>query len=87
MFIDLFPGIEEKVVRHMLATPDIKGIVLKTFGAGNGPNSQWFIDAIKETVDRGIVVLNITQCYNGSVEPYRYVTGLDLCECRGYLRA
>ena len=78
MFIDLFPGIEEKVVRHMLATPDIKGIVLKTFGAGNGPNSQWFIDAIKETVDRGIVVLNITQCYNGSVEPYRYVTGLDL---------
>lgn len=78
IFIDLFPGIKEQSVRHMLATPGIKGVVLKTFGAGNGPNSQWFIDAIKETVNKGIVVLNITQCYNGSVLPFRYVTGLDL---------
>lgn len=78
MFIDLFPGIEEKVVRHQLNTPGIKGVVLKTFGAGNGPNSQWFLDAIKETIARGVVVVNITQCNNGSVLPSRYVTGLDL---------
>lgn len=78
IFIDLFPGIQESAVRHMLNTPGIKGVVLKTFGAGNGPNSQWFIDAIRETVERGIVVLNITQCNNGSVLPFRYVTGLDI---------
>ena len=78
LFIDLFPGIEERAVRHLLNTPGIKGIVLKTFGAGNGPNSQWFLDAIRETVERGVVVVNITQCNNGSVLPYRYVTGLDL---------
>lgn len=78
MFIDLFPGIEERVVKYMLHTPGIKGVVLKTFGAGNGPNSQWFIDLIRETVERGIVVVNITQCNNGSVLPFRYVTGLDL---------
>ncbi len=78
LFVDLFPGIREEVVRHMLSTPGIKGMVLKTFGAGNGPNDQWFIDAIRETVDRGIVVVNITQCNNGCVHPFRYVTGLEL---------
>lgn len=78
LYIDLFPGIKESVVRHMLSTPDIKGIVLKTFGAGNGPNDQWFIDSIKDTVSRGVVVVNITQCNNGSVHPFRYVTGLEL---------
>ncbi len=78
LYIDLFPGIKEDVVRHMLNTPGIKGVVLKTFGAGNGPNVQWFIEAIKETVNRGVVVVNITQCNNGSVLPFRYVTGLEL---------
>lgn len=78
LYVDLFPGIKESVVRHMLSIPGIKGIVLKTFGAGNGPNDQWFIDAIKETVDKGVVVVNITQCNNGSVHPFRYVTGLEL---------
>ncbi|MDE5975844.1 MAG: asparaginase, partial [Muribaculaceae bacterium] len=37
IFVDLFPGIEERAVRHILNTPGIKGVVLKTFGAGNGP--------------------------------------------------
>lgn len=62
----------------MLATPGLKGVVMKTFGAGNGPNSEWFIKTIKEAVEKGIVVINITQCNNGSVLPFRYVTGLDL---------
>ena len=78
IFLDLFPGIREESVRHMRSMPGIKGIVMKTFGAGNGPNDQWFIDAIKETVERGVVVVNITQCNNGSVHPFRYVTGLEL---------
>lgn len=78
IFLDLFPGMNERSVRHMLATPGLKGVVMKTFGAGNGPNSEWFIKTIKEAVEKGIVVINITQCNNGSVLPFRYVTGLDL---------
>lgn len=78
LYIDLFPGIKESVVRHALNTPGIKGVILKTFGAGNGPNVGWFIDAIKETVEKGIVVVNITQCNNGGVHPFRYQTGLEL---------
>lgn len=78
MFLDLFPGINESIVRHALNTPNIKGIILKTFGAGNAPNDAWFIDAIKDAVGRGIVIVNVTQCPNGCVLPFRYATGCDL---------
>ncbi len=81
IIIDLFPGITESVVRHMLATPGIKGVVLKTYGAGNGPDDEWFIEAVRDTVKRGVVVVNITQCTNGSVHPYRYMTGMELARC------
>lgn len=80
MVIDLFPGIEERVVRHSLATPGVKGIVLKTFGAGNGPTDPWFYDALREAVENGKVIVNITQCENGGVQPNRYACGLELAQ-------
>ena len=79
MFLDLFPGISETVVNHALSTPGIKGVVLKTFGAGNGPNNKWFLESIRNAVANDIVVVNITQCSNGCVHP-RYLTGLDLAQ-------
>lgn len=75
MAIDLFPGLDERVMRHMLETPDIKGIVLRTYGAGNGPTWPWFSKAIKDTLDRGVVILNVTQCVNGGVHTNRYIGG------------
>ena len=75
MCIDLFPGLSEATLRHQLSTPGIKGIVLRTFGAGNGPTAPWFIDAISDACSRGIVILNVTQCVNGAVHPERYATG------------
>lgn len=75
MFIDLFPGITESTLRHLLRTPDIKGIVLKTYGAGNAPTESWFIRLIRETVERGVVLVNVTQCVNGGVHTERYETG------------
>lgn len=73
--VDLFPGLSEKVLRHILSAPDIKGVVLRTYGAGNAMTAKWFVDVMKETVDRGIVVLNVTQCAYGGVQPNRYVAG------------
>ena len=75
MFLDLNPGISEEILRHQLSTPGIKGIVLKTFGAGNAPTYLWFLDAIRDAVDRGIVIVNITQCVNGGVHTKRYLSG------------
>ena len=75
MFIDIFPGMTESTLRYLLSTPDIKGIVMRTYGAGNAPTQQWFIDAVHEAIERGIVILNVTQCVNGSVHSTRYVSG------------
>ena len=80
VYLDLFPGIQENVVRHVLNSPDIKAVVLKTFGAGNAPGEQWFSDAIRDAVQRDIIVVNITQCPNGEVDPYRYTSGLELAQ-------
>ncbi len=78
MFLDLHPGITEEILRHQLATPGIKGIVLKTFGAGNAPTAPWFTQAISESVQRGLVLLNVTQCVNGGVHARRYQSGNQL---------
>lgn len=77
IYLDLFPGISEATVRHILSTPNLKGIVLKTFGAGNGPSGKWFQDILKEARERDIVIVNVTQCVTGSVMPDRYGTGLS----------
>lgn len=71
----LFPGITEATVKAQLAVPGIKAVVLRTFGAGNAPTEQWFLDAIADAVNRGIIVYNVTQCLNGGDEQKRYYTG------------
>ena len=78
MIIDLNPGITEGILRHQLATPGVKGIVLKTYGAGNAPTEAWFTEAIKDAIDRGIVILNVTQCVNGGVHDRRFMSGNQL---------
>lgn len=78
IYLDLFPGIQENLVRHILNAPGIKGVVMKTFGAGNGPDDPWFINALQEASSRGIVIVNISQCGNGSVMPQRYSAGLAI---------
>ena len=75
MFVELHPGITESTLRYLLHTPDIKGIVLKTYGAGNSPSEPWFTSLIRETTDRGVVIINVTQCPNGGVHDELYETG------------
>lgn len=76
--LKLFPGISEHTVKAMLHIPGIKAIVLETFGAGNAPRRAWFYDALKEATERGLLIVNKTQCSTGSVEMGRYETSLNL---------
>ena len=75
MFLELNPGMTQSTLHHLLTTPGIKGIVLKTYGAGNSPSEQWFTDEIRQACDRGVVILNVTQCVNGGVRGTLYETG------------
>lgn len=76
--INIYPGITAESLRHQLSVPGLKGVVLKTFGAGNAPTGKWFTDTIKDALKRDIVILNVTQCINGGVYEARYDTGAPL---------
>lgn len=76
--LKIFPGINETVVRSVLGAPDIRGVVLETYGSGNAPTGEWFMCALRDAVDRGVIILNVTQCLAGSVEMWRYETGRHL---------
>lgn len=78
VIIKLFPGFPKSVIESMLRTPKIKAVIIETFGSGNAPKLEWFIEMIRETVHKGIVVVNVTQCAIGCVEMNRYETGSEL---------
>ena len=70
----------ENIVANILNTPGLKAVVLKTFGSGNAPQKEWFIKQLKNAVERGLIVVNISQCLAGAVEMERYETGIHLRE-------
>lgn len=80
MILTIFPGIRKEVVDVCMNVNGLRAVVLKTFGAGNGPQKPWFVDSIRRLVERGVIVVNITQCFKGTVEMHRYETGLQLLQ-------
>lgn len=78
VIIKIFPGLQQSVFKRMITTPGVRAVVLETFGSGNAPTKQWFLDIVKEAVDSGIVVINVTQCHAGSVDMDAYATGIAL---------
>ncbi len=76
----LYPGISQPFVESVLSIPGLRGLVLETFGSGNGPSDRWFIEALKRAVERGLIILNVTQCSAGCVEMGRYSTSSGLLD-------
>ncbi|MGI6073347.1 MAG: asparaginase [Fermentimonas sp.] len=76
--LKLFPGITERTVQAILNIEGLKGVVLETYGSGNSPVFPWFMKLVKDAVDRGVVIVSVTQCLYGSAEMYRYNNGQKL---------
>ncbi len=76
--LKLFPGITHNFVRNTLFMPGLRAVVLETYGSGNAPTAPWFLDALREAVAKGLIVVSVTQCAAGTVEMGRYETSLDL---------
>ena len=76
--LKLFPGITEHTVNSILNIPNLRAVVLETFGSGNAPRRIWFYKALKSATERGIIIVNKTQCSSGAVEMGRYETSLNL---------
>jgi L-asparaginase len=80
IIFSLFPGIREDLIRHIIATPNLRSIVMRTFGSGNAPQRPWVMQALREATQRGKIVINISQCMQGKVQMGRYDTGYQLQE-------
>ena len=78
--LTLFPGMREEVMNAYLTIPNLRGLVLKTYGAGNAPKLPWLYERLKELSNRGVVIVNTTQCSTGAVDMGRYDTSLQLIE-------
>jgi L-asparaginase len=76
--IKMFPGISEAVLAAILDIPDLKGIVLETYGAGNAPTEDWFLNLLKKAIARGLHIINVTQCSGGSVSMGQYETSTGM---------
>jgi L-asparaginase len=72
--LKLFPGIDFNVVNAVLGVPDLKAVVLETYGSGNAPTLGWLLEELKKAIERGIIILNISQCPGGRVTQGRYET-------------
>lgn len=78
VLIKLFPGITKVALQSMFTIPDLKGVILETYGAGNTTNRKWFIDLLEETIKAGVHIINVTQCSGGSVIMGQYETSIQL---------
>lgn len=78
VILKMFPGITRSTIEAILNAQGIRAVVLETYGSGNAPRTDWFIDVLYETVKRGVIVVNVTQCDIGCVDMQRYETGKEL---------
>ncbi len=76
--LKLFPGISEQTVEAILSIPNLRAVILETFGSGNAPSAPWLERALKAAIDRGMIIVNKTQCSTGAVLMGQYQTSLNL---------
>ncbi|MNE20625.1 L-asparaginase 1 [compost metagenome] len=72
--VTIYPGISGAVVRNFLLQP-VKALILRSYGVGNAPQKAELVDELRDASERGIVVVNLTQCISGRVNMEGYATG------------
>lgn len=78
VILKIFPGISETTLKAVLSVDGLRGVILETFGTGNAPTADWFINLLSETIARGVTIVNVTQCVGGGVAMELYETGKRL---------
>lgn len=74
----LFPGLNARVLNAILQTKGLKVLILETYGAGNAPTDDWFLKALRKSINEGLQIINVTQCPGGSVSMGQYETSQKL---------
>lgn len=78
LVLKMFPGITKDMVNHIFSYPNLKGVILETYGSGNAPTQPWFLDLLEEKINTGLKIVNVTQCAGGSVAMGNYETSVAM---------
>lgn len=78
VIIKLFPGISIQVIQAIFNSKELKGVVLETYGAGNFTTQPAFLKLLKHAIQKGLYIVNVTQCSGGSVTMGQYETSSQL---------
>jgi L-asparaginase len=78
IIMKIFPGLNRSYFESILQLPELKGVVLESYGSGNMPTFPWLINAIKKASKKGIILINVSQCPGGKVMMGHYETSSEL---------
>ncbi len=76
--LKLFPSINQSVLEAIISIKGLKGLVLETYGAGNTTVEPWFTNLLQKAIDKGIQIINVTQCVGGEVIMGKYENSSEL---------
>ena len=79
--LKIHPGITPGVVRNILLGEDTRAVIIETYGAGNAPSSEWFLELVKQASAQGKILVNVTQCFAGTVDMSIYANGKFMEQC------
>jgi L-asparaginase len=80
VLLKIFPGINRSILDAIIHIEGLRGIILESFGSGNVPGQPWFANSICKAIEKGIIVLNISQCAGGRVKMGMYETSINLLD-------
>jgi L-asparaginase len=78
IILKIFPGLNRHYFESILQLPDLRGVILESYGSGNMPTSPWLIAVIKKATKRGLILMNVSQCPGGKVLMGQYETSIEL---------
>ena len=78
--LKLFPGMSKDYVAAILGIANLRALVIESFGSGNATTELWFIEMLKTAINKGLIIVNISQCLSGSVDMGKYETGKHLLD-------
>jgi L-asparaginase len=80
MDFTLFPGLRKEPLKALLESEGLKGVIMRTFGAGNAMSDPDILKVLRSATGKGKAVLNVTQCTKGMVEMGLYAASSELME-------
>lgn len=78
LILKLFPGINKSTAANILGAANVRGVIMESYGSGNVPHQPWFLELLKQTIESGVVVLNVSQCNGGRVVQGKYEASSSL---------